>query len=396
MTDNIDTILSGGQYLLEIARVASLDGGDPKFPVIGQLVITVGESSGERGDIAAAHLSISGKGLPRETSFADGTSGKFTFANLVSEGSVKGEVLLVNGNLVVRLSSIGTIHYFDEYLFYSLDGATVKNIYQLPHPLYEASTTESNTIFIQHIGETAAPIETLEVALFYKQPFLLNGPLPPSSGCDEPHWRHERVIFLQPLRLIDQSGDLYPTGKTWQAQFDKAKEVWRNAGVLLMAMDPPLLWPTTAILAQSPDAYNLKHQSSSKVFNGLPSISEAYCVDVFLVDSKLMDGGEGGAIDLPPFFLAGAKIIVCDQGLGNNTLLAHELVHVLKGTHIPAEANPVAGQWGGEFDTITEPSGTPLVGGSEVVTFYVADKANSTDGPMVFYTGNQICLTPSD
>ena len=56
-----------------------------------------------------------GEKLPRSNAFANGTGGKFTFTNYGNE-SAEGKVTLNGESLDVQVTSLGIIHYYDEYM----------------------------------------------------------------------------------------------------------------------------------------------------------------------------------------------------------------------------------------------------------------------------------------
>ena len=166
--------------------------------------------------------------------------------------------------------------------------------------------TGSAIILTYTEGEFAAA-ETVELMYEDSPPILLNDPSV-TRQCGGPLWKPERVVYLQPLQLIDREEDPQPTGARWPRLLARAQAIWRRAGIQLEAR-PSIRWPTKEIGRNFPSAFDLKKNDTAAAFNEYSSTSPENCVDVYLVDSRLTDGGEGGAANLPPYYLAGAKIV---------------------------------------------------------------------------------------
>lgn len=146
----------------------------------------------------------------------------------------------------------------------------------------------------------------------------------------------QRSVDLQPVVFRSSAADPTPTGGSWSRRFRLSNTIWNKLGVQLTAasavtITDPVLKSAGSNRAER-DSIRAAHDDASKV-----------CV--FLTDNDLADAGGGGTVGGGA---AGAKIALSDRGT-SNTLLAHELGHVLGLGHPPGDA---------DANTIMEASGS--------------------------------------
>lgn len=138
-----------------------------------------------------------------------------------------------------------------------------------------------------------------------------------------------RTVELQPVFFRNTATDPSPTGKSWSRRFSPSNTIWGKLGVSFTSATPVMI-----------DNRDLKAAGSNKA--KLASVrathNDTSKVCVFLTDNDIADQGGG----FTKGFGAGAKVNMADRGT-SNTLLAHELGHVLGLRHPPggADANTI-------------------------------------------------------
>lgn len=182
-----------------------------------------------------------------------------------------------------------------------------------------------------------------------------------------------RTLDLQPVFLRTDPADPAPTGATWTPRLTSANQIWGKVGVSFVELSPVTL--DTADKAAGDDA-----ASQARI----RALRSAAGVEVFLVDNDMP--GSGGANTLPPIGAgcgANGNIVMSDRGT-SDTLLAHELGHILGLDH-PTDLPPFNP---GDPNTILEPSGSNSI-------------ANPTRNTIVNYSrilcpdpSGSICLNP--
>lgn len=146
----------------------------------------------------------------------------------------------------------------------------------------------------------------------------------------------QRSVDLQPIVFRSSAADPTPTGGSWSRRFRPSNTIWNKLGVQFTAASAVSI--TNAALKSA--GSNRAERDSIRATH-----SDASKVCVFLTDNDLADAGGGGTVGGGA---AGAKIALSDRGT-SNTLLAHELGHVLGLDHPPV---------GADANTIMEPSGS--------------------------------------
>jgi len=135
-----------------------------------------------------------------------------------------------------------------------------------------------------------------------------------------------RSVDLQPVVFRTGPADPSPTGGSWVRRFGPSNTIWGKLGVTFNDASPVAIDNATLKVAGSDraerDSIRATHADASRV-----------CV--FLTDNDLKDAGGGGTVGGGA---AGAKIALSDRGT-SNTLLAHELGHVLGLGHPTADAD---------------------------------------------------------
>jgi hypothetical protein len=143
----------------------------------------------------------------------------------------------------------------------------------------------------------------------------------------------QRDVDLQPVFLRTGQNDKSPTGVTWKRRFGPAVTVWARLGVRVKAFAAV----TVDTQLKSAGATDAEVIEISALRNGDG-------IEVFFVDGDL--GPETGGGETLGRGTPTPKIVLADRG-NSNTLLAHELGHVLGLQHPPD---------GADAGTIMEPS----------------------------------------
>lgn len=144
-----------------------------------------------------------------------------------------------------------------------------------------------------------------------------------------------RGVTLQPVFFRTSEEDPSPTGASWDRRFERATQIWEKVGVYFFAAAPKVI--TTDALVKTP----FSGEQVQKVLTQFDGAG----IEVFVVDSYLTLGGYGGGLTAHAG-TAAAKVVISDLG-SSDTLLAHELGHVLGLDHPPSR---------GDAKTIMEPS----------------------------------------
>jgi outer membrane protein OmpA-like peptidoglycan-associated protein len=201
----------------------------------------------------------------------------------------------------------------------------------------------------------------------------LAAPTPPAPppACANPG--SARTLDLQPIFLRTDPADAAPTGASWTRRLASANVIWGKLGVTFNDLG--------AIVIDSA----LKTRGDTVAERAsIRALRSGAGVEVFVVDNDLATAG--GADTLPTIGAgcgANGNIVMSDRG-ASDTLLAHELGHILGLDH-PGQAPPFNA---GDAGTIMEPSGSNTA-------------ANPTRNTMVNFgrilcppaTGS-ICLSP--
>ncbi len=135
-----------------------------------------------------------------------------------------------------------------------------------------------------------------------------------------------RIVDLQPVAFKTGATDPSPTGTTWLTRLAESQTVWNKLGVSFNALS------TVEVI----EAANKTAGSDHAGRDAIRATRSGTGVEVFMVDNDIADAGGaatvlGGSSD--------AKIVLADRGT-SDTLLAHELGHVLGLGHPPGGADP--------------------------------------------------------
>lgn len=154
-----------------------------------------------------------------------------------------------------------------------------------------------------------------------------------------------RTLDLQPVFLRTDPTDPSPTGATWTARLTASNQIWGKLGVSFVELSP--------LTIDTP----LKTAGGSNAdIAAIRALRRAAGVEIFLVDNDMTASG-GAATGFDPATNTGCgpdgNVVMSDRGT-SNTLLAHELGHVLGLDH-PTDLPPLNP---GDPNTILEPSGS--------------------------------------
>jgi len=153
----------------------------------------------------------------------------------------------------------------------------------------------------------------------------------PPPACANPGVVRE--LDLQPVFMRTDPTDTAPTGVTWTRRLNSANQIWGKVGVTFndigaVTIDTPLKSTGDTAAEQA----------------AIAALRTGTGVEVFLADNDIQSGdptGSGGAVTFGPLAaLCGpGKIVMADRGT-SDTLLAHELGHILGIQHPGTPPNP--------------------------------------------------------
>ena len=145
---------------------------------------------------------------------------------------------------------------------------------------------------------------------------------------------HVRTVDLQPVSFRSSAADPSPTGGSLNRRLTSSNTIWNKVGVTFSALSTVTLTDATNKTAGSTDAEA----------NRIGALQSGSGVEVYFVDNPMTSAGGASTLSAG----TASNIVISDGGT-SDTLLAHELGHVLGLDHPPA---------GGDANTIMEPSGS--------------------------------------
>jgi len=198
---------------------------------------------------------------------------------------------------------------------------------ELESPSSGGSGIPNSLIQVFSQGETSE----FSTALEPNRRAIISADLSAPPPCANPG--DSRVLDLQPVFLRTDPADASPTGVSWARRLNEANVIWGKLGVTFN--DLGAITIDTPLKTANDSAANIAAIAALRSGSG---------VEVFIVDSDFgsgTPGGAGGATTLGPLAaLCGTgKIIMSDRGT-SDTLLAHELGHILGIQHPGTPPNP--------------------------------------------------------
>jgi hypothetical protein len=166
----------------------------------------------------------------------------------------------------------------------------------------------------------------------------LAAPAAASNGCPG-----KRRLRLQP-HAFHEGDPQDHSGASWDAQLKAAQEVW--GGCCLDLVAEPIIVHEMPELRRSSDP--------SQIRDSIPEDDhQPDLIEVILVDNDLVGDGGGASFSVTTSL---ARVVMSNQNVGNPTLLAHEIGHVLGGLHPDDQERD--GLWVAAAGTILDPSGS--------------------------------------
>jgi hypothetical protein len=153
------------------------------------------------------------------------------------------------------------------------------------------------------------------------------------SGCPNPG--HARTVNLQPIFFRNDPADPAPTGGSWGRRLGPSNTIWGKLGVSFVDASPIM----------RDDPLNKNAGGTRPERDRIRATYNGSAIGVFMMNNDIADAG-GGATTASG--TSRAKVVLSDLG-SSNTLLAHELGHVLGLGHPPGDA---------DANTIMQPSGS--------------------------------------
>lgn len=150
---------------------------------------------------------------------------------------------------------------------------------------------------------------------------------PPQPVCAHPGV--SRTVDVQPVFFRTGPSDSSPTGGSFNRRLTESNTIWDKLGVTFNASSAVTL----------DDATNKTRGSNTTEYHQVRATHSGSGVEVFVVDNDMSSFGGGGTVFAGT---ASAQIVMSDRGT-SDTLLAHELGHVLGLGHPPsgADANTI-------------------------------------------------------
>lgn len=152
---------------------------------------------------------------------------------------------------------------------------------------------------------------------------------PPPPVCANPGVA--RSLDVQPVFLRTDPSDAAPTGTTWTRRLNQANAIWGKVGVTFVELTPVTI-----------DTPLKTNGTDNAEVNAVRALRSAAGVEVFLVDNDMAtSGGASTTGTAVPNAWCGAdgNMVMSDRGT-SDTLLAHELGHIIGLDHPGTPPNP--------------------------------------------------------
>ena len=157
----------------------------------------------------------------------------------------------------------------------------------------------------------------------------------PGRACEP---GHARQVTVQPIFFRNNAADPAPTGASFPNRMQVTQDVWAKLGVRF----------TTNASIMRNDGTHKSQGGTIAELNAIQSLRTGAGVEVFVVDNDIAILGGAATFMNPPG--PASKTVLSDRGT-SNTLLAHEMGHVL-GLQHPGTGTP----HDGDANTIMQPS----------------------------------------
>ena len=151
-----------------------------------------------------------------------------------------------------------------------------------------------------------------------------------------------RRLRLQP-HAFHEGNPRDHSGTSWEKQLAAAREIWGGCCVNLVS--EPIVLHEMPELRRSDQVNQIRGAVAEN--NSQPDL-----IEIFLVDNDLVADGGGASFSVTTSL---SRIVMSNQNVGNPTLLAHEIGHVLGGLH---PGHRQEGLWEGDAKSILDPSGS--------------------------------------
>lgn len=185
---------------------------------------------------------------------------------------------------------------------------------------------------------------------------------------------NRRTLRIQPVGFRSSSTDANPTGTSAARQFNAANAIWGKCCIQFDVQPIHLITDAT-----------MKTSSNTGAIRDSYTDQDSNTIEVFFVDNNLANVGGGVCYSGNT---ALAKVVISDNNVGNDNLLAHELGHALSLLHPTSPSAP--SWWVGDEGTVLVPTGSATIANPDENTHWNCINA---DNPAMTTETATCCLT---